>query len=273
MGEKSKNTLLITGAIDITPYNIPVVQIIDLQERLSQYLYSIEYAINHYSKVDNIVFCENTDHKFDYSSLQDKAKSKGKHLEVLTFKGNYDNIQRKGKGYGEGETIKYALNHSEILAQSDNFYKLTGRIVVTNMDKIINKTTHANAFIFPIVFKCVAKQIVETIFYKTSKVLYTQRLLDAYLEIDDNRNIILEHVFFDILNEISLKSFSEYPNIVGYSASTGQPYTKSKKVMLKNKLFARLGFFGNRRSILHKIVICVIQTFKGDYNMLRLVKK
>jgi len=205
--KKNKNTLLITGAIDISNYAVPFVKITNLQERLQQYLDSLDYAINHYSKVDYIVFCENTNYSYDYSDLQKKAEKKGKKLEVLTFKGDYENIQKKGKGYGEGEIIKYALNHSAILAQSNCFYKLTGRVCVANFDKIIRTTPFENAFVFSPWFEREFKRYTRTSFYKASIPFYKQNLMDAYLEVDDNQGKYLEHVFFDKLSKTPLKSF------------------------------------------------------------------
>ena len=138
--------LLITGAIDLSSFNIPNTTLLNVDERLSQYISGIEYAIDNYKRVTHLVFCENTNHYFDYSILQKKARTGGKILEVLSFSGDYFSIQQKGKGYGEGEIIQYALSHSVFLKTCHSFYKLTGRIVVKNMDQIINTTFLDNAF-------------------------------------------------------------------------------------------------------------------------------
>ncbi len=264
MTDNRKNILLITGAIDISSYQIPATRIIDLQERLQQYLYSIEYAIDHYHKVGHIVFCENTNYKYDYSFLQEKARRQKKVLEVLTFSGDYENIQNKGKGYGEGEIIKYALANSKQLQKSQFFYKLTGRVIITNMDRVVKSTYCANAFIFPPDFTQMDENndVVETIFYKVDTLFFKQQLIDAYLEVNDRQNRYLEHVFFDKIKHLPINSFRVYPIMVGYSASTGGVYTKSKIILLKNSIYNKLGFFANHRTSFQRFLFNIIRFVK-----------
>lgn len=245
MKEKIKNTLLITGAIDISNFSVPFVKITNLHERLQQYSDSLEYAINHYLEIDYIVFCENTNYQYDYSQLQEKAKQKGKILEILTFKGDYEKIQKKGKGFGEGEIIKYALENSSILAQSDCFYKLTGRLIIPNMDAIIRSTKSKEAFIFPPLTKRKFEHYVITLFYKVSTSFYKENLLNAYSDVNDFQDRYLEHVFYEKLSKIPLKSFKTHPKWIGFSASAGVLYTSSRKENLVNNIFARIGFFDN----------------------------
>ena len=260
MKKEQKNTLLITGAIDISNFAVPFVKIIDLEERLQQYLDSLEHAINHYSEVDSIVFCENTNYKHDYSDLQEKAKKRGKELEILTFQGDYETLQKKGKGYGEGEIIKYALNHSAILAKSDCFYKLTGRVVVENMNQIMRSTTAENAFIFSPLHERNTYKYVRTLFYKVSTSFYKQTLIDAYLDVDDFRNMYLEHVFFDRLRDSSTTSFRIYPKFIGISASDGKTsYALSRKELRRNKLFAKFGFLDNYSTKKQRIFFRIVR--------------
>ena len=56
-----------------------------------------------------------------------------KEFEWISFQGNTTKTQEKGKGYGEGEIIEYAINHSQLLAKSKMLMKLTGRFYVKNM--------------------------------------------------------------------------------------------------------------------------------------------
>ena len=212
--------LLLTGAIDLRKYSVPFTSLVGFDVRLSQYHHSIEYAVDNYSTIDKIVFCENTCYDYDFSIFSKKAKSKGKEFEYLTFQGNYDQIQKLGKGYGEGEIIKYALEHSRLLKTESSFYKLTGRLIVKNMDLII-KTTHAgNAFIFK------QKEIsdrpsnyFETYFYKVEIALYKQYLIKAYLFCNDNEHKHLEHVFHDELSGLPLRSFKLPPLVSGILGS------------------------------------------------------
>lgn len=101
--------LLITAAIDVSKDNVPFTKITNTQERLSQYIQSIIFAINNYNQIHTIIFCENTNYLYDYSDLISKAKDKDKILEILLFKGKTEVYREKGKGYGEGEIFIWNL--------------------------------------------------------------------------------------------------------------------------------------------------------------------
>jgi hypothetical protein len=258
-----KVILLITGAIDITLFQVPETKLTQLTERLKQYLFSIEYAIDNYSKVDHIIFCENTNYSYDYSGLQNKAKQRGKILEIITFMGDYDTIQKKGKGYGEGEIIKYAFEKSEILQESQFFYKLTGRILIQNLDKIINSTPSKNAFIFLSNLPCNQGNKVETILYKTDTTLYKQVLINAYKEVNDSRKYFLEYVFFNKLKSLAIPSFGKCPIFIGISGSTGDLYTKSKIQLMKSIIYNKLNFYSNVKTTpFQRMALHILWTLK-----------
>jgi len=242
--------LLLTGAIDLRKYNVPFTSFVDFDLRLRQYLQSIEYAIDNYSTIDKIVFCENTCYDFDFSILSKKAESKGKKFEYLTYQGNYDQIQKLGKGYGEGEIIEHALEYSHLLKTGSSFYKLTGRLIVKNMNLLIKTTHTGNAFIFK------QKEIsdrpanyFETYFYKVDIALYKQYLIKAYLFCNDNEHKHLEHVFYDKLSGLPLRSFKLQPLVSGMLGSTGELYDTNFKKSLIEKFYFATGIYNFKKTI------------------------
>jgi len=246
--------LLLTGAIDLRKYNVPFTSLVDLEIRLRQYMYSIEYAVDNYSTIDKIVFCENTCYDGDFSILSKKAESKGKEFEYLTFQGNYDQIQKRGKGYGEGEIIKHALENSQLLKTESSFYKLTGRLIVKNMDLILKTTYAGNAFTFK------QKEIsdrpanyFETYFYKVEIALYKQYLIKAYLFCNDNEYKHLEHVFYDKLSALPLRSFKSPPLVSGMLGSTGELYDSNFKKGLIEKFYFAAGIYNFKKTIAEMI--------------------
>jgi hypothetical protein len=72
----NRATLLITGSIDLKQVQTPSTVIRDTGKRLKQYLDAIEYAIDHYTEVETIIFCENTNFDFNYTPLREKAEKK-----------------------------------------------------------------------------------------------------------------------------------------------------------------------------------------------------
>ena len=251
--------LLITGAIDLSSYNVPTTIVTDVEKRLSQYVGSIEYAIDHYTTVTHIIFCENTNYSYDYSELNEKARLKGKIFETLVFSGDYFNILLKGKGFGEGEIIRYALEKSQFLKTCQSFYKLTGRLMVKNMNRIIAETRSESAFDFqPGVIYNRKKNHLETIFYKADNNLYKRYLNDAYQEVDESRFQYLEHIFYQHLADLKLKSFSILPNICGQSGTSGKEYEKPLRWQLLEKFYYFIGIHKLHRNLIENILFYLV---------------
>ena len=245
--------LLLTGSIDISHYKVPSTKIVDLNERLTQYLNSIDYAITNYKSIDIIVFCENTNYCYDYSTLKEKAVKFGKVLEVITFKGDFDNVYQYGKGYGEGEIVKYSLNNSLNLKNCSHFVKVTGRLIVKNMDQILQPVKETNCFIFrPNQINRIPKNHVETFFYCVDKQIYLDYLVDAYLDVNEKQLVYLEHTFFERLRQVRFKSFKIMPLISGISGSSGESYDLDKRDSRIMKFYTFLGIFNFNKNLLQK---------------------
>jgi len=245
--------LLLTGAIDIKEFNIPSTTITDINERLSQYLNSIDFAITHYQLITDIVFCENTGFIFDYAPLKEKALANGKNLEIISFKGDYTLIEKKGKGFGEGEIIKYALNTSKILAEYSAFFKLTGRLIVKNMDRIVATTKSENSFIYhPKTIYRMPVDHIETFFYKVDKTIYIENLIDAFEEVDESCYRYLEHIFYERLFNFNLLSFKIAPQISGISGTSGDSYLSGAKATVLEKINYFIGVHNLKKTIPEK---------------------
>jgi hypothetical protein len=55
-------------------------------------------------------------------------KQMGVDVEQISYCQNEDLIKQKGKGYGEGMLIKFALENSTFLRSENNFFKCTGKV-------------------------------------------------------------------------------------------------------------------------------------------------
>jgi hypothetical protein len=262
--------LLITGAIDLSSYNVPATIVTDVGKRLSEYVRSIEYAIDHYKTVTHIIFCENTSYNYDYSDLIERARLKGKLFESLLFSGDYFNIQLRGKGYGEGEIIRYALDNSQYLNTCQSFYKLTGRLIVKNMDSIIRTTSSGSAFDFhPGVIYNREKDHIETLFYKADRNLYQRYLYDAYREVDETRFQYLEHIFCQRLSGMKVKSFRVMPDISGDSGTTGKEYDKPYRMRLLEKVYYMTGIHNLQKNVIEKFLYYLIIGMLSLYRCLK----
>lgn len=99
--------------------------------RKQQYCDALDFYLNQTSC--HIVFCENT--MTDFTSQYQSYIESGQ-LECLTFDGNhYDHSW--GKGYGEAQIILYAYHHSRLLRHARYVLKITGRIIISNVQRIL----------------------------------------------------------------------------------------------------------------------------------------
>lgn len=234
----NKNTvLLITGTINI---NSSHVKIVDPKKREIEYLKSfLEYLV--VKDIKNIVFCENSQSDLLSVSLTEIGNKLGINIEILTFKGNTSAIKKLGKGYGEGEIIEHALNNSKLLIKADNFFKITGRLTLKNFNKILSSMDFNKNY-----FTKLRNNRVDTRFYFVQKNFYQNNLLKGYTNVNDDKLIYLEHVFFNIIcrNKFEdVTSFKYYPIMLGYSGSTGESYVESNIKLILKSILNKFGFF------------------------------
>ncbi|BDU51420.1 hypothetical protein [Haliovirga abyssi] len=235
-------TLLLTGTIRPN-LNTPYLNLVDSDKRRKQYIENLEKILK-LKEVKNIIFCENTNYNFEldegFKRLRLIAKENNKLIELISFLGNEDMIIKKGKGYGEGEILKYAILNSEILKkieneEDDSFFKLTGRLYIENLNFLL-KVKSKNTF-----FKQYPRtKSVDTRFFKVSIKFYKAELIDIYENVDDRTFYFLEHCFYAQLKNKKTTYFKQYPIFKGESGSTGEIYRKDFKVFLL-KIYNKLG--------------------------------
>lgn len=219
--------LLITGCIN--PDNeTPFLKIRDSSTRRKQYMESIRFYIEE-SHAKKIVFCDNSNQKAD-NNLEQIVKKNNKEFEWLSFCGNIEKAVEKGKGYGEGEIIDYALNHSRLLEESDYFVKVTGRILVKNINILLAAMNKRRTY-----FQCNSDNNVDTRLYGMPKHSYRDYFRDVYKTVDDTNGYYLEHAFAKVIHDysVNIQHFVVCPNISGISGSTGEHYDLSLKQRVK----------------------------------------
>ena len=214
-----KTVILLTGCIN--PNGMAYTSLNNIEERQEQYV----NAIRHYLKKTNypVVFAENSG--TDISNYFQESIKSGQ-LECLTFQGNQN--KEKGKGYGECEIIKYALDNSHIILSSKQvrIVKITGRLIIKNICPIIRfhgmfsskRTTLCminSDFSFPD-----SRIIMAHIDFYRAFLLYQEK-------INDSQGYFFEHALCDIIKDNHQYPFSPFfiqPQIIGMSGSTGKQY-------------------------------------------------
>ena len=214
-----KTVILLTGCIN--PNGMAYTSLNNIEERKEQYV----NAIRHYLKKTNypVVFSENSGTDISHY-FQEFIKSG--QLECLTFQGNQN--KEKGKGYGECEIIKYALDNSHIILSFNEvrIVKITGRLIIKNICPIIrihdlffSKRTTLCMINSDLSFPD-SRIIMAHIDFYRAFLLYQEK-------INDSQGYFFEHALCDMIKDNRQYPFSPFflhPQVIGMSGSTGKQY-------------------------------------------------
>ena len=191
----------------------------DVSVRKQQYLNAIDFYLKRTTLP--IVFCENT--LFDFSPLYYSEISSGR-FEYLTFDGN--NFDRaKGKGYGEIGIMEYAYANSILLRDADIVIKITGRLIVQNIARLVKMN---KLVIYPVIQTLFGNQkmmdsriiLAPSTFFK--KYFFLQKEF-----INDSEQIYFEHALYNAV--ISQSQYFYFPLLIvprfsGQSGTSGNYY-------------------------------------------------
>ena len=129
-------TLVMTATI--TPHiGTPLLSRSNPEIRMQDYISALKFYLSLSDElIHSIVFIENSD--TDLSPIE-KAIENVKHnkqLELIRFQGN-DHSPKNGKGYGEFRLLDYGLDKSSLIDQNTRIWKVTGRLRVINLEKLV----------------------------------------------------------------------------------------------------------------------------------------
>ena len=214
---------IITGTIKPNK-DVGQLMLKDTTERLKQYRESIDFFIDS-EAFDKIIFCDNSHYEMkEFFDLQRKAETKGIMLELLSFQGDNQGVKTQGKGYGEGEIMEYVMNHSKLVKKEFFFVKITGRLKIDNIKKIVQKL-NADRIYFNIP-NHIRKDMYDTRVYAMPIEIFRRNFQGKYNLVMDDKGNFLEYVYTNTLIEgkIRVTNFPRYPRIVGVSGSNGTVY-------------------------------------------------
>lgn len=223
--------LLITGCI-APEKSQKFLVLTDEDERLMQYIESIKFYINE-SPFTKIVFCENSAYPYDASELVRLAISKKKVFEWLSFQGDIEKVKECGKGYGEGEIIQYALSNSECLKKAKSFAKVTGRLIIQNIHKVVANVKNGGNYFNRDIY---LGHGIDTRFYLCSVDFYRNFLFDVHTKtsIQAGAKSALEELFYrELKKHRNHRTLKAYPEFKGKSGGNGRDYSKISKTTIR----------------------------------------
>lgn len=146
----------------------------------------------------------------------------GVEIEQIYYVQNHDLVIERGKGYGEGALIKFALENSRLLKEEVSFFKCTGKVYCRNfMDifEFIDKNHIKNIF-----WRYVLEEAMDTRFFYVSKEFCRDVLLPVYENINDREHVTAEVSIFKMASETLVKGTLTRPLLSGFSGSANEPH-------------------------------------------------
>jgi hypothetical protein len=183
-----------------------------------------------------LVVCDGSN--FDFSKIV-LEKFPEANIECIFFENNKELVSVYGKGYGEGEIVKYAISNSVYLKESDFFAKCTAKLWVENFFECIkcwNGTLLCKGYFSNVFsFKKTQFSYVDTRFYLVSKSFYLKNLDSEYLNVGGEQGLSLEHCFRDVILKKKYKKilFNVPPVICGVGGGSGTYYKNNMKRRIK----------------------------------------
>jgi hypothetical protein len=242
-----KCALVVTSSVYV---NTRHTALRDAGERERQYIDALTFFIRE-TPFSRIIVCDNSGYTYPLALTQ-LAASLGKRLEVLGFNGDKEAMGRCGKGYGEGEIMAYTLAHSRLLAETEGFLKVTGRLKVVNTEKLLWKADHRQTYFMPVslirprwLVPAAARPCVEIRVYYIPTAVFRDVLCEAYRTVSDDKTYFLEHAYHDALaaSSVTVRCFPAAPEITGISGSNGWSFVERpawKKWLIR--MISHLGY-------------------------------
>lgn len=215
---KNKDTPVILLTATINPNGMGYTALQDSDIRTKQYLEAIDFYLNNTNL--KIVFCENSGCNI-FNNI--KSIQKFKRLEYLTFLGNnYD--KNKGKSYGEGLIIKYALENSLYLKESDYIIKITGRVKILNLLDMIKMISESKNLKNIIIGEFAPLEWFKTVCFFSSKIWILSTIYKYGYRLNDTGLNFEKMVFKSISENKRIKSIRFHPKIEGICGGENKPY-------------------------------------------------
>ena len=215
------------------------VALTDQAERLALALASVE-AWQRLAPQTPLVLCDGSNHDF---TPEVRRAHPGARIECLAFENDQDQVRRQGRGFGEGEIVRHALQHSELIRQHGCFAKCTSKLWVSNFAECAR---HWNGqLLLKGVFQHALGwrrrtefEYIDTRFYIASVDAYQRYFLDAHQAIDVAAGHGLEQCFHTIVCQQQLTGvlFPCAPVIQGVGGGTGLAYRNTRVRLLKEAL-------------------------------------
>lgn len=241
--ETSSIVLILTGTIKPHEANLTLYN--DINKRKLDYIKSLDFYLKNTNL--NIVFCENSGYNLNNDINLDDYNNR---LEYLTFNGS-DLIKEKGKGYGEIEILEYALKYSSFLKNASFIIKITGRLRILNLDKLLHLfNSNKRKDIILNLYSPWGGVATECFLIKKS---FLSQIIINYKDKINDRSFQIEDVILDaIINSKDIKVHKFFPYIKGICGGDLTYYKKESTYRLKGNYYYCLRYIQKQKGYMFK---------------------
>lgn len=255
--------ILLTGTIDTAVFSNTNVKLTDTAQRLVQYEKAICFYIQE-TELEKVIFVENSGYAFDTDKFTAMAKASGKAFEFIPIRTDQEQTVSKGKSYGEADCIEQGILKSQLLKDEKAVYKVTGRVIVRNMDTLLDQDDLSKFVFRNDLHRCY------TVFFKMNISDFKQCFTDAKNKCDEANDVDIETVYYNLIKDadMELGNFKRYPQYDGIIGTLGIAYNDPQFALFVKNLCLKLGLFslnGNGRLLEHIAKIRVKQAkYRGE---------
>jgi len=237
-GHSRKVSVLLTATIDckgvaFVKRSNPMVRENDYVQSVAKWMDSTTYPI---------VFCENSGYAIG-NVEKVMRKCTDRETECLQFEGN-DFPGELGKGFGELRIIEHAVQHSNLIMDSDYVVKVSGRYFIRNIEAVMSALSCSDSVY-------VMADLGLNLTWANSQVFVFQPSFIAdYLSpfrdsMNDSKGFYFEHALARaILRAVSdgheWMPLPSRPIIVGYSGTDDSPYGVSGVRLVAREMVHRV---------------------------------
>jgi hypothetical protein len=212
-------TILITSAV-APPANMPMLRMTDRNMRAITTKAAIYFWAGQGLK--NIVICDSTGSNVLTDDELSNIRKLDIAIEQLAYQQDEVLAVQRGKGFAEGQLIRFAVENSSLLIRSGHFFKCTGKMFCRNFASIydlIAKNNIGNMFWKLYEHVLVDRNLVDARFFYTSIVDFHRFVLPAYARASESQTI--EYQLKLSLNSHLTKGASRRPLLSGFSGGFG----------------------------------------------------
>jgi hypothetical protein len=202
------------------------VTVRDEHIRREQYVQALSRWLDCPLEGSRIVLVDNSSEDLERLARSASRAVRGQRL-VLISAPHPGAVAERGKGAAEAAMIDYAISRLDGLDADDVLFKVTGRLYVRNVRRVI-PIRHGRGQIF--VRATLDWSFVDTRFFGASADVWRRHFNDMQDAVDEREGVFLEHVVARrSLNAgwsgaVTVKRFAGRPAFVGYGGTTGGSY-------------------------------------------------